>query len=141
MATTSERNATLRAHFGADRHATLSLGTLYFALFNGDPLAAGVEPTSAGGYARVAKDNSADTFGTIAGGAVSAFNSGASGEITWPALTALWSVAQVTHWAIFDNSTGGTMWYSGALSAPIVPTGAGDVPRIPAGSFSINATG
>jgi hypothetical protein len=139
--TTSERTTTLRSHFGADRHSTLSLGTLYFALFNGDPLAAGVEPTSVGGYARVAKANSAATFGTIAAGATSASNSGASGEIAWPALTALWSQSQVTHWAIFDNSTGGTMWYSGQLSSPIVPTGVGDIPRIPAGSFQINATG
>lgn len=138
MATILERNATLRAHFGAGRAAT-SLATLYFALFNGDPLAAGVEPTAAGGYARVAKANDATLWGTIGAGSTSATNAGASGELLWPALTALWSQAQVTHWAIFDNSTGGAVWYSGALSSPIVPTGAGDVPRIPAGSFSINA--
>lgn len=141
MASTSEKSATLRGHFGASRHATLSLPTLYVALFNGDPLAAGVEPTTAGGYARVAKANDATLWGTIAAGAVSCSNSGASGAITWPALTALWSVAQVTHWAIFDNSAGGVMWYSGQLSAPIVPTGVGDVPRVPAGSFNISATG
>jgi hypothetical protein len=140
MATTLERNVTLRAHFGADR-GPLSLGTLYFALFNGDPLASGVEPTSAGGYARVAKANDATVWGTIAAGATSVSNSGADGEIRWPSLTALWSVPRVTHWAIFDNSAGGVRWYSGALSVPIVPTGAGDVPRIPAGSFSINTTG
>ena len=138
MATVLERNATLRAHFGADR-GPVSLGTLYFALFNGDPLAAGVEPTAAGGYARVAKANDATLWGTIAAGSTSATNAGTAGEILWPALTALWSQTQVTHWAIFDNSAGGAMWYSGALSAPIVPTGAGDVPRIPAGSFSISA--
>jgi hypothetical protein len=136
--TTLQRNATIRAHFGADR-ATVSLPVLYFALFNGDPEAAGVEPTAAGGYARVAKDNDATLWGTIAAGAVSVSNAGAAGEITWPALTALWSVAQVTHWAVFDNSAGGGLWYSGPLSAPIVPTGVGDVPRIPAGSFQINS--
>lgn len=141
MALTAEKSLTLRSHFGADRHPTLGLGTLYFALFNGDPLAAGVEPTSAGGYGRVAKANDATLWGTIAAGAVSASNSGTAGGIEWPALTALWSQAQVTHWAIFDNSAGGAMWYSGQLSAPIVPTGVGDVPRIPAGSFTINATG
>lgn len=138
--TTPQRNTTLRAHFGDDRSAA-ALPVLYFALFNGDPAAGGVEPTSAGGYARVAKNNTAATFGTIAATALTASNSGASGEITWPALTALWSQNQVTHWAIFDNSAGGVRWYSGKLTSPIVPTGVGDVPRIPAGSFQINTTG
>jgi hypothetical protein len=137
MSTVLERNATLRSHFGADRHASLSLGTLYFALFNGDPLAAGVEPTSAGGYARVAKTNDATLWGTIAAGAVSAFNSGTAGDIAWPAASGVYSQASLTHWAIFDNSAGGVMRYSGKLSAAIAVTGAGDVPRIPAGAFSV----
>jgi hypothetical protein len=135
--TVLERNLTLRAHFGADRLAGLSLGTLYFALFNGDPLAAGVEPTAAGGYARVAKANDATLWGTIAAGAVSAFNSGTAGEVLWPAASGLYSVAQMTHWAVFDNSAGGALWYSGKLTTAIVVTGAGDVPRIPAGAFSV----
>lgn len=135
--TVLERNATLRAHFGADRHATLSLGTLYVALFNGDPLGAGVEPDGTGGYARVAKANDATLWGTIAAGATSAANSGTAGEILWPAASGLYSVPGMTHWAVFDNSAGGVLWYSGALTAQVVVTGAGDVPRIPAGAFLV----
>lgn len=141
MARPSEKSLTLLTHFGASRHPTLALGTLYFALFNGDPTVAGVEPSSVGGYARVAKANDATTWGTIAAGAMNASNSGASGDVTWPALTALWSQLTVTHWGVFDNSTGGTLWYSGQLTSPVTPTGAGDVPRIPAGSLNVAATG
>lgn len=141
MASANEKSLTLRSHIGASRHPTLSLGTLYFALFNGDPMVAGVEPTSTGGYARVAKTNDAATWGTIGAGAVAASNSGTTGEVTWPALTALWSQLTVTHWAVFDNSAGGVIWYSGQLSAPLTPSGVGDVPRIPAGQLNVSATG
>jgi hypothetical protein len=136
--TVPARNLSLRAHFGADRHPTLSLGTLYVALFNGDPAGAGVEPTSAGGYARIAKTNDATLWGTLSGSAVSASNSGTAGEILWPAASGLYSQPSLTHWAIFDNSAGGVLWYSGQLAAALVVTGAGDVPRIPAGAFSIS---
>lgn len=135
--TVIERNLTLRSHFGADRHPSLSLGTLYFALFNGDPVGAGVEPTSAGGYARVAKTNDATLWGTVGASATSVSNSGSAGEIVWPAASGVYSQASLTHWAIFDNSAGGVLWYSGKLSTAVAVTGAGDVPRIPAGSFSV----
>lgn len=97
-------------------------------------MAAGVEPDASGGYARVAKSNDAALWGAIAAGATSVFN---AGEVLWPAASGLYSVPSLTHWAIFDNSAGGALWYSGKLSTAIAVTGAGDVPRIPAGAFSV----
>jgi hypothetical protein len=135
--TVAARNLSLRSHFGADRHPTLSLGTLYFALFNGDPVGAGVEEAGTGGYVRVAKTNDATLWGTLSGSAVQAANTGTAGEILWPAATGLYAQPQLTHWAIFDNSSTGVLWYSGLLTAPLVITGVGDIPRIPAGTFQI----
>lgn len=136
MATVKQRNIGIRSHFGADK-STLALATLYFALFNGDPEGAGVEPTATGGYARVAKTNDATLWGTIAGTAVQVANSGASGALEWPAASGVWSQAQVTHWAVFDNTSGGNLVYSGELASPIAVTGAGDIARIPAGQLVI----
>lgn len=127
------RSCTLRSHLGADRSAS-SLPTLHFALLDGDPAASGVEPTTAGGYARVAVANDAALWGALAVNAVAASNVVA---VTWPALTGLWSQPTLTHWAIYDNATGGTLWYSGQLAAPLVVTGAGDVPRIPVGALTV----
>lgn len=131
MSTTFERNLTLRSHFGADRHSTLSLPILYFALFAGDPAGIGVEPDSTGGYARVAKDNDATLWGTIGSSIVTITNS-ASG-IVWPVATGAYSVGtdELTHWGIFDNSAGGNLRYFGELTDHILVSGAGDQPRIP----------
>ena len=141
MSATS-RNRTLRSHFGADRHPTLSAATLYFALYRGDPFGAGTEPTSTGGYARVAKVNDATLWGTIGATDVAISNGGASGTITWPTATGLYSItAALDYWAVFDNSAGGVLLYGGPLTAGITVTGAGDVPRIPAGSLSVSQVG
>jgi hypothetical protein len=141
MATLS-RNWSLRSQFGADRHATLSAGTLYFALFRGDPFGAGTEPTAAGGYARVAKANDATLWGTIGASDVSISNGGTSGTIAWPPASGLYSITLgLDYWAVFDNSTGGNLLYGGPLSAAITVTGAGDVPRIPAGALTVSQLG
>lgn len=134
MTTIRARNISLRSHFGADHHPALALGTLYFALYNGDPLVDGVEPTSAGGYARVAKANDAVLWGTISATATETSN---ADDITWPAATGLWSEAIVTHWAILDNAAGGEPVYSGQLTSPIALTGVGDIARIPAGGLDV----
>jgi hypothetical protein len=132
------RRLSLRAHLGPDKHAD-ALGTLYFALFKGDPFGAGIEPTSTGAYARVAVLNDATMWGTIAAGQVSVSSAAA---VTWPAATGLWSITDgLTHWAVFDNSTGGNLWYGGPLTTPITVTGATDQPRIPAGSLSVTQAG
>jgi hypothetical protein len=138
----TSRNRTLRSHFGADRHSTLSAGTLYFALFRGDPFGAGAEPTSTGGYARVAKTNDETLWGTIGAGDTQVVNNGASGTIAWPMATGLYSITLgLDYWAVFDNSSGGTLLYGGPLTTAITVTGAGDVPRIPAGALTVSQQG
>jgi len=129
------RNLSLRSHFGADRHPSLSLPIFHFALFAGDPTVAGVEPNGSAGYARAAVANDAALWGALDGTAIQAFS---AVDIVWPAATGLYSTTgPLDHWAIFDNATGGTLWYSAPLTAPIQVTGAGDVPRIPAGALSV----
>lgn len=133
MSTVNARNISIRSHFGADK-STVALPTLYFALFNGDPEGVGVEPTSAGGYARKAVTNDASLWGTIGGSAVSVTN---AADIVFATATAVYSQASLTHWAVFDNSTGGALTYAGPLSAAVAVTGAGDVPRIVVGALTI----
>lgn len=133
-----DRNLRLRASFGDDRHPTLALPTLHFAFFFGDPVAGGAEPTTVGGYARAAKLNDSSLWGVISGTAVSVWNNGTSGDIVFPALTALWSQPELDYWGIFDASSGGTLWYSGPLTQKIYLTGVGEVPRLPAGSLRID---
>lgn len=128
----ADRNLVLRSRFGADRHATLSLPTLHFALFQGDPAGAGVEPTSVGGYARVAKTNDATLWGTIVAGDVLVTNKGTAGLIAFPVATGVYSITTaLDYWAVFDNAAGGVLWYWGALNPTIIVTGAGDQPRLP----------
>lgn len=135
---TAARRLSLRAHLGPNKHAD-ALATLYFALFSGDPFGAGTEPTATGGYARVAVANDAAMWGTIAAGQVSVSSAAA---VTWPNATGLWSITgPLTYWAVFDNSTGGVLWYGGPLTSSVTVTGANDQPRIPAGSLTINQAG
>jgi hypothetical protein len=134
--TSPSRNLAIRAHFGAERSA-LALPVLYFALFNGSPVASGVEPSGVGGYARVARNNDADLWGTFGSADVSAVNKGAGGAIVWPAASGLWSQTSVTYWAILDNSAGGVLWYWGQLGAALTLTGAGDVVQLPASTLTI----
>lgn len=136
---TIARNLTLRSHFGADRHATLSLSQLWFALFKGDPTAGGVEPSGTGAYTRVSKANDATLWGTIAASDVTVTNQGSAGGIVWPATTGVYSITDpLTWWAAYDLSAGGTIWYWGQLTSPIQVTQAGDQPRIPASALIIS---
>jgi hypothetical protein len=90
----------------------------------------------------VAKANDATLWGTIGGTDVLVGNGGASGTIAWPVTTGLYSITLgLDYWAVFDNSTGGNLLYAGPLTSSIVVTGAGDVPRIPAGSLTISQLG
>lgn len=131
---TLTRNLTLKAHFGASKHAD-ALSTLYVALVQGNPKTGTyTEPDTTGGYARVAVTNDATLWGAIGTTDVQVFS---ITDIVWPSATALWSLSVVDHWVIFDASSGGDIRYSGALTNNISPTGVGDVPRIPSGQFSI----
>lgn len=131
------RNLTLRSHFGADRHATLSLPTLWFSLWRGSPVAGGSEPNGTGAYTRVSKANDATLWGTIASTAVNVSNVGSAGAIVWPSTTGLYSITlPLNYWAIHDLSAGGVLWYWGELQTPITVDATGDIPRIPAGSLT-----
>lgn len=133
MSTVKARNISIRSHFGADK-SSVALPTLYFALFNGDPEGAGVEPTSTGGYARAAVANDAALWGTISAGAVSVTT---IADIVFATASGVYSQADLTHWAAFDNAAGGNLTYAGPLTATVSVTGAGDVPRIVAGAMTI----
>jgi hypothetical protein len=133
-----DRNIDLQAKFGAN-HVAAALTTMYFALFRGDPAGAGTEPTSTGGYARVAKTNDATLWGTFVSTDVLAVNKGSSGLIAFPAATGVYSITlPLDWWAVFDNSSGGVLRYWGQLNPTITVTGAGDVPRLPANSLIAN---
>lgn len=131
----ADRNLVLRSRFGADRHSTLSLPILQFALFRGDPSGGGVEPTG-GSYARVAVNNDSAFWGTFVGTDVFAVNKGTGGSVVFPAATALYSITDALDWwAIFDSTSGGSLWYWGQLGTTITVTQVGDTPRIPANSL------
>jgi hypothetical protein len=134
------RNLAIRAHFGADKSA-LALPTLYFALFKGSPVGSGVEPTSFGGYARLAMTNDDTLWGTYTTVETAVTNKGSAGALTWPASTDIWSQNPVDHWAIFDNSAGGVLWYWGPLAGPLTLTGAGDVIQLPPSTLTISQAG
>ena len=132
------RNLTLRSHFGADRHSTLSLGTLYFGLMLGQPNAGGVEPDGTGAYTRVPRTNDAALWGTISATDTQVTNSGSSGTITWPSTTGLYSITSpLNYWFAADLSAGGTIWYWGQLQTTIQVAAAGDIPRLLAGTVTI----
>jgi hypothetical protein len=131
------RNLTLKSHFGAGRHAS-ALSPLWFALLRGSPVASGVEPDGTGAYTRVSKVNDATLWGAIASTDTLIANNGSAGSIVWPSTTGLYSVSlPLDWWAIYSLSAGGVLWYWGQLQTPITVTGAGNVPRIPAGSLSL----
>lgn len=94
---------------------------LYVALFTAAPSdSGGGTEVSGGSYARVTYACSlANWAGTQSSGSTTA-SSGTGGAtsnnnaITFPVPTANWGV--VTHWGIFDASSGGNLLYHGALS-------------------------
>lgn len=138
MAMTAHGRAiALRGQFGADK-ASVAAATLYFALYRGNPGGTGVEPTSTGGYARVAMTNDATLWGSIGVTDTQISNVGTSGEIAWPTATGVWSITDpLTHWAIFDNSSGGNLLYYGTLTTTITITGSGDTARLPVGALTV----
>jgi hypothetical protein len=101
-----------------------SIGPRYLAMYNGDPQAGGTEV-----YQRVEVTSK---MGTPAAGSVSN-----TADIMWPRTTS--SVGTVTHLAMFDASSGGTMLASGPLTASVV-IGSNVTPTIPAGQLVISMT-
>lgn len=99
--------------------------TVYVGLFTSDPgEASGGTEVSGNGYARTAA-----TFGAHSGGICS--NSAA---VTFPVATGSWGT--VTHFVIFDASTGGNRLYHGSLTTSKAIT-TDDVFEFPAGNLAI----
>ena len=130
--TPTARGLSLRAHFGANRHAS-SLATHYFGLFTDYPLGAGAEAAFTAGYGRATVANGAAAWGSPALGDTQVTN---QADIVWPAATGAWA-GPFYWWAIFSANTGGTLWYCGKLADPAVVSTAGDQPRILAGGLTI----
>jgi hypothetical protein len=138
MMSPTSRGLSLRAHFGANKHAD-ALATLYFALFTTDPYVSGVEPSSAGAYGRAAVANAAGLWpSNIPLGSVQISN---QADIVFPTATGVYSTGgtHLTYWGIMSSPTlgSGTLWYAGRMSADVLVLGAGDQPRIIAGALTI----
>jgi hypothetical protein len=106
---------------------------LHIALFTAAPNdAGGGTEVTGGSYARVARAPSdANWTAPDATGGLTA-NAAA---ITFPAPTANWGT--VTHFAIFDASSGGNMLFHGALSASRVINNGDAAPEFAAGALTI----
>jgi len=100
--------------------------TPYLALFTASPNAGGGGTEVGGSYAR-----QAITYGSITSGAMS--NSSAITFTNLPNST-------ITHYAVFNASTGGTMKGYGALSNPITAV-SGDQLQIPIGAHTLSLSG
>ena len=81
---------------------------------------------SGNGYAR-----QAITFASAASGSISS-----NAAVEFPAATASWGT--VSHWAIYDASSGGNQLFHGAFSTGKA-IGSGDILKVASGSLTINA--
>jgi hypothetical protein len=107
---------------------SFTMPTAYVALYTAAPSdAGGGTPVSGGSYARVA------TSGSSWAAAASGANSNAA-VITFPTATADWGT--ITHFALFDASSGGNMLVWGALSvSKVIITG--DTARFAIGDLTL----
>lgn len=103
------RNMALDACYG-DARSTRWPASVQLALFNGDPTAAGVELTSAGGYARPVIANSSTNFPDATGGVKT---SGTT--VQFAASTGAFS-SGFNYWAFIDGS--GNLLDSGQVTDP-----------------------
>jgi len=94
----------------------------HVGLFTGAPgEAGGSTEVSGGAYARLAVTRSLTAFSGTQGPGTTVASTGTGGRsgnnatLAWPAATASWGT--ITHVALFDAATGGTMW----LYAPLTP--------------------
>lgn len=116
--------------------------TLYFALYTAAPSdSGGGTEVSGGSYARAAVTASLANFsGTQSSGSTtaSAGTGGASSNnnsVTFPSPTANWGT--VTHFGLFDASSGGNLLVHGALTAAKTINSGDAAPVFPAAAFSL----
>jgi hypothetical protein len=105
--------------------------TVYAALFTSGPTdAGGGTEVSGSGYARVAITNNLTNWPAASGGTK------ANGTaISFPSASGSWGT--VTHFAIFDATSGGNMLLHGALSASKT-VGSGDTPSFGVGDLQFD---
>ena len=115
--------------------------TIYFALYTAAPSdSGGGTEVSGGSYARVAITPSNTNFNATQGG-TSGASSGTSGNttnavaITFPAPTASWGT--VTHYGVFDASSGGNLLIWGALNTSKTINNGDAAPSFSAGNLSV----
>ena len=108
--------------------------TLYLSLHTGDPGESGVgSEVSGGSYARVAITNNNTNFPVCPSTGTPTKSNGQ--PFTFPTSTASWGT--VTHWALYDASSGGTnMIAHGAFSTPRL-VAIGKTMRVPTGGLTI----
>lgn len=123
----------LNAYYG--NTAVTPPSTLYIGLSTTTPTATGTnftEPTS-GAYARVALANNGTNFPTATTANPSVKATGV--DATFPEATADWaSGSNMTHWGVFEASSGGAPVDWGALDTP-KPVLNGDTAKIAAGDL------
>lgn len=106
---------------------TTALTSVYVALFTAAPSdAGGGTEVTGGSYARV---NSVGKWATPSSGSVST-----NAAVTFPTATASWGT--VTHFALFDASSGGNLLMWGALTASKV-IGDGDTAEFASGDITL----
>ena len=107
--------------------------TIYFALFTVAPSdAGGGTEVSGNGYARVAMTNNSTNFPAASGG--SKTNAVA---VVFPTATGNWGT--VSHYGVFDASSGGNLIVHGAMTtAKLVENG--DTASYPVSSFSLTVS-
>jgi hypothetical protein len=107
---------------------------VYLALFTSNPTdAAGGTEVSGGSYARQAVATSSGFTAPATNGSATQVTN--ANTVTWPAATANWG--SVTHFGIFDASSGGNLLYHGALTTPKT-VASGDTFRFLANALAIN---
>ena len=109
--------------------ASYTAPTIYVGLSTADPLddGSGLAEPSGNGYARVATSGS--TWTAASAGAMSN-----AGGITFPEASGSWGT--VTHFALFDASSGGNMLAHGTLSVSKTIT-AGDTAKFAVGDLDV----
>jgi hypothetical protein len=134
---TRTHQALLNAMFGntSSFGALATAPTVYVGLSTTTPTMAGANVTepSGDGYARVATAGSDWDDATNADPSV-LDNTNA---VTFPTVGAAGDWGTVTHFVLFDASSGGNVLAYGALGTPKNPTD-GDTPSFPAGSLQVN---
>lgn len=110
-----------------------SPANFYVALYTTatDDAAGGTE-VSGGSYARVAVAASPGSWAATVGGNGVTSN---SSSITFPTSSASWGT--VSHFAIYDASSGGNRWYHGALTSSVGVSSSGITVSIAAGALQI----